>query len=90
MKAVITVIGKDRPGIIATVSGVLFEYNANILDISQTVMQDHIFTMILLIDYEKVAVSFPEFKEALAKCAKEVGMELNIQREEIFESMHRI
>ena len=90
MKAVITVIGQDRTGIIAKVSGVLYAHEANILDITQTVLRDGIFTMIMLVDLDKCTVPFPAFKEALAACAEELGMEIQVQREEIFHSMHRI
>ena len=90
MRAIVSVIGKDRTGIIATISGALYEMNSNILDISQTVMQSDIFTMVLLADLDGINVTYPEFKERLNSCAQELGMEINVQREEIFKSMHRI
>ena len=90
MRVIITVIGKDRPGIIATVSGSLYRMNANILDITQTVLQDEFFTMIMVVDTAGVKAGFGEFRAEMAACAEELGMEIEVQREEIFQSMHRI
>lgn len=90
MKAVLTVMGEDKPGIVARISTRLYEYNSNILDVTQTVMQGEIFTMIMVVDLDNINVSFPEFKAGLEACAQEIGMELSMQREEIFHSMHRI
>ena len=90
MKAVVTVLGSDRPGIIATVSTALYKCNANILDISQTVLQGEIFSMIMMVDLKAATVPFPEFKAAMDGCAAELGMEIQVQREELFKSMHRI
>mgnify|MGYP004528470413 FL=1 len=87
MKAVVTVVGKDKVGIIAKVSGVLCENEINILDISQTIMQD-MFTMIMLVDMGGKKVS--EMSEKLDALAKEVGLSIHIQSEELFSSMHRI
>ena len=89
MRAIVTVIGKDQVGIIAAVCTLLAEQNVNVLDISQTILQEY-FTMIMLVDLDKCTVPFPAFKEALAACAEELGMEIQVQREEIFHSMHRI
>ena len=88
MRAVIAVIGKDRPGIIAKVSNICFLANSNILDITQTVMQGDVFTMVMLVDVENLQISFGEFKEKLQALAG--GIEIHVQREEIFSSMHRI
>lgn len=91
MRAVIAVIGKDRPGIIAKVSNICFLANSNILDITQTVMQGDVFTMVMLVDVENLQISFGEFKEKLQALAGELGgIEIHVQREEIFSSMHRI
>ena len=89
MKAVITVIGEDRVGIIAGVSNILAEYNINILDISQTTMQG-IFTMIMMVDISKASVDYSEVKERLQNKGKELEIEIRMQREKIFRSMHRI
>ena len=86
-KAVITVIGKDTVGIIAKVSNLLFENGINILDISQTIMQD-LFTMIMLVDIKAVQVG--DLQEKLDVIAKEMNLSIRVQNEEIFNSMHRI
>ncbi len=86
-KAVITVIGKDTVGIIAKVSNLLFENGINILDISQTIMQD-LFTMIMLVDIKDVQVG--DLQEKLDVIAKEMSLSIRVQNEEIFNSMHRI
>jgi ACT domain-containing protein len=89
MKAVISVIGKDRVGIIAKVSGILSESNVNILDISQTIMQD-IFTMVLISDISSASVDFVKLKDKLAKAGEELGVSISVQHEDLFNSMHRI
>ncbi|MBZ4646084.1 MAG: hypothetical protein PWP27_456 [Clostridiales bacterium] len=89
MRAVITVIGKDKVGIIAAVSGILANCNVNILDISQTIMQD-MFTMIMLVDISKACVDFSNLSEQLEKKGQELGLSIKIQHEDIFNSMHRI
>lgn len=89
MRAVITVIGKDRVGIIASVSIILAEYNINIFDISQTIMQD-MFTMIMLVDISKMTISFADLSGKLDAKGHELGLSLKIQHEDIFNSMHRI
>lgn len=89
MKAVVTVVGKDKTGIIARVSGLLYENNINILDISQTIMQD-IFTMITLVDTTNSPLELAQLKTELEKVGEELGVAITIQREDIFNSMHRI
>ena len=89
MKAIITVIGYDKVGIIAGVSVILAEAGANILDISQTTMQD-MFTMIMMVDLSSLNIDFVELKERLSKKGDELQLEIRIQREELFKSMHRI
>lgn len=89
MKAVITVIGKDRVGIISAVSGALSEANINILDISQTIMQS-IFTMIMIVDIEKASCPFAEISERLSLLGDKLGVQIRIQHDEIFNSMHNI
>ena len=86
-KAVITVIGKDTTGIIAKVSNLLYENDINILDISQTIMQD-LFTMIMLVDIKDVQVA--DLQEKLDVIASEMNLSIRVQNEEIFNSMHRI
>ena len=88
-RAIITVIGKDMRGIIAKVSGLLYENNVNIMDITQTTMQD-MFTMIMLCDITESAVKFDELAGALDKLGETMGQSIRIQHEDIFNSMHRI
>lgn len=89
MRAVITVIGKDRVGIIAGISTVLADCNVNILDLSQTIMQE-IFTMVMLVDVSKCSISFADLSARLENKGKDLGLSVKIQHEEIFSSMHRI
>lgn len=87
MKAVITVIGKDKVGIIASVSTYLAENSVNILDISQTIMQD-MFCMIMLVNLQKENAA--EVSKGLDSLGEKLGLSIHLQREELFESMHRI
>ncbi len=89
MNAILTVVGKDKVGIIAAVSATLAKLNINILDINQTVMKEY-FTMIMLVDIEKANIGFDEIKKTLSRVSEEIGLEIRIQRDEIFQSMHRI
>ena len=89
MKAVITVIGKDKVGIIAGISSILADCGVNILDISQTIMQG-IFTMVMLVDISKICTSFAQLSERLEEKGNELGVSVRIQHEDIFNSMHRI
>ncbi|MBQ8526811.1 MAG: ACT domain-containing protein [Clostridia bacterium] len=88
-KAIITVLGKDRVGIIHGVAHVLAEKNVNILDISQTILSD-VFTMMMLVDVENSTVDFTVLSAQLDEVGKELGLEIRIQLEEIFQAMHRI
>ena len=89
MKAIVTVVGKDKKGIIARVSNVLYESSVNIADISQTIMGD-MFTMIMMVEFDGEAVSVQDISDRLAAVEKELGLSIHVQREEIFTSMHRI
>lgn len=89
MKAVITVVGKDRTGIIAKVSGYLADRSINILDISQTIMQD-LFTMIMLVDTQQSDIQAKELSDNLKEIGKELKLTINIQHEGLFTSMHRV
>jgi len=89
MKAVVTVVGKDRTGIIARVSGYLAEKQINILDISQTIMQD-IFTMIMLVDTEASNITADILAADLKAVGEELGTQINVQHEGLFSAMHRI
>lgn len=87
MRAIITVIGKDKVGIVAGIATKLAKQNINIIDINQTIMAEF-FTMILMVDLSKVKESFDEVKKILMLEGKNLGVEVKIQREEIFNSMH--
>ena len=89
MKAIVTVIGKDRVGITATVCALLAQHNINILDISQTVLQDY-FTMVMLVDTAACTASIGEMADLLEQAGKEQELSIRIQREDIFNAMHRI
>lgn len=89
MKAVITVVGIDRVGIIHHVSGVLAKNNVNILNISQTIL-DSYFTMIMTTDISKCNKSFENLRNDLVNMGKEINMDIRIQHEDIFNSMHNI
>lgn len=89
MKAIVTVIGEDKTGIIAKVSTALYESNINIQDISQTIMQN-MFTMIMLVDFRSSEISIQGITDKLDAVAKEMNLSIHVQREEIFSSMHRI
>ncbi len=89
MKAVITVIGKDMVGILAKVSTVCTDKNANVLDVTQTIMDD-LFAMIMMIDAGKLNVEFKDFASELKKIGEDMGLSINVMQEDIFNSMHKI
>lgn len=86
---IVTVSGVDKVGIVAAVTTLLAKYEVNIEDIKQTLMQGH-FVMFLLGNIEKSKYSFKEIKEALTQTGKELGMEIWVQRKDIFDSMHMV
>ncbi|MBO8168105.1 MAG: ACT domain-containing protein [Thermoanaerobacteraceae bacterium] len=88
-RIIITVLGKDKVGIIAGVTAVLAEANANILDISQTVLQEFL-TMILVVDLSECKIEFDELCERLNEAGKKIGVQINAQHESVFKYMHRI
>ena len=88
-KAIITVVGKDSVGIIAKVCTYLAENNMNILDISQTIV-DGYFNMMMIIDLSKLEGDFTIANEELEKLGNGIGCIIRVQREEIFDNMHRI
>lgn len=89
MRAVITVIGKDKVGIIARVSAMLAEENVNILDISQTIMQE-LFTMTMLVDVSGAARPVSELAQRCSALGGELGLDIRLQHEDLFNAMHRI
>jgi len=89
MRAIVTVFGKDRVGIIAGVCTLLAANGVNILDISQTVMQEYL-TMVMLVDTSGCSSQFGELARTLEASGQERGLSVRIQREDIFEAMHRV
>lgn len=90
MRAVVSVLGKDKPGIIAGISHALYQANANILDITQTVLAGEVFAMTMLIDLSAMNASFEDLKKQLAEAGEKMGIEVRLMREDIFDSMHRV
>ena len=89
MKAVITVTGKDSVGIIARVSAMCTEYNANIVDITQSVLSEY-FAMIMLADIHTLKIDFSEFVDTLAELGRSKGLVIHAMHEDIFNTMHHI
>lgn len=89
MRAIVTVIGKDRVGIIADVTALLARHGVNVLDISQTVLQEY-FTMIMLVDASGCTVPFAELAQTLDTAGEALALKIRVQREDIFNAMHRI
>ena len=88
-RAIVTIIGSDRVGIIAGIANVLSDANVNILDISQSVIREY-FTMIMMVDISAASISFEAVRQALDDKGQQLGVKVEIQREEIFQAMHRI
>lgn len=89
MRIVLTIVGKDKVGIIAKVSQTLAECNINIININQNIMQGF-FNMVLIADMSKANVTLKEAQARFAELGKEIGVEIRLQSEEIFTAMHRI
>ena len=89
MKAIVTVVGKDQVGIIAAVCIKLADYNVNVLDISQTVMQGY-FTMMMVVDVSGCQIPLAELAQKCEEKGREMGLSIRLQREDIFEAMHRV
>ena len=89
MKAVITVVGKDTVGILAKVSAKCAEYNVNIAEVSQTILQG-MFCMIMITDISNMNKSFGDFSADMDVLGKEMGLSIHVMHETIFNSMHRI
>ncbi|OON99757.1 MAG: hypothetical protein ATN35_10955 [Epulopiscium sp. Nele67-Bin004] len=87
MKGIITVIGKDKVGIIGKVCILLSEENVNILDISQTILQEY-FNMLMIVDI--TGVDFGDLTKKLAACGEELDVQIKLQHEDIFNCMHKI
>lgn len=89
MKAIVTVVGKDQVGIIAAVCAHLAAYNANVLDIRQTVMQGY-FTMMMVVDVSGSNIPVAELAQQMEEKGREMNLSIRLQREDIFEAMHRV
>ena len=89
MRSVITVVGKDMVGILAKVAALCAENNANVAEVSQTVLQD-MFAMIMMVDIDKLSCQHTEFARRLEKLGEEIGLKIHVMHEDIFNSMHRI
>ena len=89
MKAIVSVIGTDKRGIIAKVTTALWEMNVNVEDISQTIMQDY-FTMIMLVDLSEANLAFDAVSNKLQEVGSSIGVYIRIHSEAIFQAMHRI
>lgn len=89
MRAVITVVGKDRTGIIAKISETLYAHEVNVVDISQNVMED-MFAMVMLVNIDRCTVDFTQLVDLLDKDGEVLGMKIHTMHEDIFNAMHRI
>ncbi|MGG5317089.1 ACT domain-containing protein [Enterococcus sp. AZ072] len=89
MRGIVTVIGKDKVGIIAGVSQKLAELEVNILDVSQTIMDDY-FTMMMLTNLTNANKEFDDIREELNQLGKELGVKISVQNQEIFDTMHKL
>ena len=89
MKAVITVIGKDMVGILATVAAACADKQANILEVTQSILQD-LFVMIMLVDITTLQGDFSDFAKELSALGNQLGLSIHVMHEDIFNSMHRI
>ncbi len=88
-RAVLTVLGSDKVGIVAKVTALLAKHNANILDISQTLLED-LFTMLMLIDIDNLSQDFESLSAELEELSQELAVQIKLQNEEVFRYMHRI
>lgn len=89
MRGIITVIGKDTVGILAKVSGICAQYGVNVVEVTQSILQD-MFCMIMLIDIEKAEIPFTEFADKAKKMGEEHSLIVHVMHEDVFNSMHRI
>lgn len=89
MRAVITVIGKDKMGILAKVSSECAKYNANVTDVTQSILQD-IFVMIMFIDTTDLTVQLKELSDILSELGNNMNLKIHVMHEDIFNTMHHI
>lgn len=88
-KAIITVIGKDMVGILAKVSTLCAQSNANVIEVTQSVLQE-LFAMIMLVEIDALSCDFTDFAAQMAQAGEELGLDIRAMHEDIFHSMHRI
>lgn len=89
MNAVISVVGKDTVGILANVAGMCSQYNANVVDVSQTVIDEY-FAMFMFINIDKLSIDFNDFVDKLVKLGNEKNLQIHVMHEDIFNLMHKI
>ena len=89
MKAVISIIGKDKIGIVYRATELVVKYHINIIGLNQTVMDDY-FTMIMVVDISEASVGFDKIVDGFKKLGEEIGMKIKVQHEDIFNSMHSL
>ena len=89
MRAVVAVIGKDTVGILAKISGICAQYSANVMDVTQTIMQD-LFAMTMLIDISRLSTDSADFADKLKATGTEMNLQVHVMHEDIFNSMHKI
>ena len=89
MKAVISVIGKDAVGILAKVSSMCAQYNANVTEVTQSVLQD-VFAMVMLVDISKLSIPLSELSDKVSELGKAMGLSIFVMHEDIFNTMHHI
>ncbi len=89
MNAIITVVGSDKVGIIASVSSFLAEHKINIADITQTILSGN-FVMMMMVNFDNATISIDELRVQMSKKAEEMGVEINIMNEKVFSAMHRV
>ncbi len=89
MRAIITVIGKDDVGILAKVSSNCAEYNANVIEVTQSVLQD-MFAMIMLVDISKLSIPFAQLSDKMSELGKAMGLSITAMHEDVFNCMHHI
>lgn len=89
MRAVISVIGKDMVGILANVTAKCAEYNINVTQVDQSIMDD-LFAMVMLVEISKATVEFSRFSDEMQKIGEQMGLKIYVMHEDVFDSMHRI
>lgn len=89
MKAVLSVVGKDTYGILANVSNECSKYKANVINVSQSIMEDY-FTMIMIVNIDNLSIEFTDFVDIMKDLGKKCNLDIHVMHEDIFNSMHKI